>query len=88
MLRNSYARFSGNGGNASRMSYETNDFCKRFDDIVNKLGRSQPFEGSLEDCVENYKTTRSYAEQVVRMFSSDKSLSVLNGNSDISKLLC
>ena len=87
MLTNSYSRFSGNGGNSSpRISYETNDFCRRFDDIVNKLGKSQPFEGSLEDCVKSYKTTRSYAEQVVKMFSSDKSISMLNGNSDISKL--
>jgi hypothetical protein len=90
MLRNNYGgngRFGGNGGNgAPRVSYETNDFCRRFDDIVNKLGKSQPFEGSLEDCVSGYKTTRSYAEQVVKMFSGDKSISILNGNSDISKL--
>jgi len=85
MLRSSYNKFGGNGG-APRLSYETNDFCRRFDDIVNKLGKSQPFESSLEDCIENYRTTRSYAEQVVKMFSSDKSISILNGNGSISKL--
>lgn len=76
-----YGRDYGKGSNGdilSSLSYDARDLGSSLDSLVQKVSERQQAVGfdSQQDC---YRETRSYAEQVIRMFSSDRTISKLNG---------